>query len=182
AVAEHLSQDLPYKLSPDNIYPTLGCTQAIEVILTLLSNPGANILLLRPGFPHYEAQAAFNNLEVHHYDLLPEKGWEVNFDSVEALADKNTVAMVIINPGNPCGSVYSYEHLEKVAKMAKKLGIIVIADEVYDHLAFGSNPFVPVGVFGSIVLRRVVPGWWLGWPVTNDPNGILGHGLYFSFK
>ncbi|KAK6919630.1 Aminotransferase, class I/classII [Dillenia turbinata] len=182
AVADYLSQDLPYKLSPDDVYLTLGCTQAIEVILTVLSSPGANILLPRPGFPYYEARAAFCNLEVRHFDLLPEKGWEVDFDSVEALADKNTVAMVIINPGNPCGSVYSYEHLEKVAKMAKKLGIIVIADEVYDHLAFGSKPFVPMGVFGSSVpvvtlgsisKRWIVPGWRLGWLVTNDPNGIL---------
>ena len=51
---------------------------------------------------------------MRHYDLLPEKGWEVDLDVVEALADQNTVALVIINPGNPCGNVYSYHHLEKV--------------------------------------------------------------------
>lgn len=59
---------------------------------------------------------------------------------------------------------------------------MVISDEVYGHLAFGSKPFVPMGVFGSIVpivtvgsisKRWVVPGWRLGWLVTNDLNGIL---------
>ncbi|XP_057473166.1 nicotianamine aminotransferase 1-like [Actinidia eriantha] len=182
AISEYLSKDLPYKLSPDDIYLTLGCNQAIEVVLAVLARPNANILLPRPGFPTYEARAAFNRLEVRHFDLLPEKGWEVDLDAVEALADKNTVAMVIINPGNPCGNIFTYEHLKKVAETVRKLGILVIADEVYHHLAFGSNPFVPMGVFasiapvitvGSISKRWVVPGWRLGWLVTNDPNGIL---------
>ncbi|URE39299.1 Nicotianamine aminotransferase [Musa troglodytarum] len=69
-----------------------------------------------------------------------------------------------------------------VANAAKRLGIMVIADEVYDHLVFGSNPFVPMGVFGntvpvltlgSISKRWVVPGWRLGWIVTSDPNGVF---------
>ncbi|XP_010250300.1 PREDICTED: probable aminotransferase TAT2 isoform X2 [Nelumbo nucifera] len=182
AIAEYLSTDLPYKLSPDDVYLTVGCAQAIEVVLTVLARPGANILLPRPGYPYYEARAAFSHIEVRHFDLLPENGWEVDLDAVEALADENTVAMVIINPGNPCGNVYSYQHLEKVAETAKKLGILVIADEVYDHLTFGCNPFVPMGVFGetvpvltlgSISKRWIVPGWRLGWLVTSDPNGIL---------
>ena len=80
----------------------------------MLARPGANILLPRPGFPLYELSASFRGVEVRHYDLLPEKGWEVDLDVVEALADQNTVALVIINPGNPCGNVYSYHHLEKV--------------------------------------------------------------------
>ncbi|CAL5342658.1 unnamed protein product [Camellia sinensis] len=182
AIAEHLSEDLPYKLSPNDIYLTIGCRQAIEVILTVLARPNANILLPRPGYPFYEARAAYSSLEVRHFDLLPEKGWEVDLDAVEALADENTVAMVIVNPGNPSGNVFTYQHLKKVAETARKLGILVISDEVYDHLTFGINPFVPMGVFGSIApvitvgsisKRWIVPGWRLGWLVTNDPNGIL---------
>ncbi|KAJ9686264.1 hypothetical protein PVL29_015257 [Vitis rotundifolia] len=182
AVAEYLSKDLPYQLSPDDIYITIGCTQAIEIMIQVLARPGANILLPRPGFPFYETRAAADNLEVRHFDLLPEHGWEVDLEAVKALADENTVAMVIINPGNPSGSVFTYEHLKKVAETSRKLGIMVISDEVYGHLAFGSKPFVPMGVFGSIVpvvtvgsisKRWVVPGWRLGWLVTNDLNGIL---------
>ena len=115
SIADYLSRDLPYTLSPDDVYLTIGCTQAIEVMLTVLARPGANILLPRPGFPYYEARAACTHLEVRHFDLLPENGWEVDLQAVEALADHNTVSMVIINPGNPCGNVYSHQHLNKVS-------------------------------------------------------------------
>ncbi|MBA0573964.1 hypothetical protein Golob_001208, partial [Gossypium lobatum] len=179
AIAEYLSCDLPYKLSCDDVFITSGCTQAIDVALAMLARPGANILIPRPGFPIYELCATFRRLEIRYYDLLPENGWEVDLDSVEALADQNTVGFVIINPGNPCGNVYSYQHLKKIAETAEKLKIPVIADEVYGHLVFGDNPFVPMGVFGSMVpvltlgslsKRWIVPGWRLGWFVINDPS------------
>lgn len=182
AIAEYLSRDLSYQLSPDNIYLTAGCCQAIEVIISVLAQPGSNVLLPKPGFPLYESRTMFSNLEARHFNLVPDRGWEADLESLEALADENTVAMVIINPSNPCGSVYSYDHLAKIAETARKLGIIIIADEVYDHLVFGNKPFIPMGVFadivpvitlGSISKRWLVPGWRLGWIATCDPNCVL---------
>ncbi|KAL4580363.1 hypothetical protein LXL04_016554 [Taraxacum kok-saghyz] len=182
AISDYLSINLPYKLSPDDVYITAGCTQAIEVAISILAGPNANILVPRPGFPIYELCAAFRNVEIRHYDLQPENNWEVDIDSIDSLADQNTMAIVIINPGNPCGNVYSYQHLKKIVETAKKHKIVVIADEVYGHLAFGQNPFVPMGVFGSMVpvltlgslsKRWIVPGWRLGWFVTTDPNGMF---------
>ncbi|GJN40472.1 hypothetical protein PR202_gb29687 [Eleusine coracana subsp. coracana] len=156
SIADYLSRDLPNKLSPDNVYLTSGCAQAIEIICSVLARPE----------------------------------WEVDIAGVQALADKNTIAMVIVNPGNPCGNVYTNEHLAKasaaklfcVAETARKLGIFVITDEVYAHLTFGEKKFVPMGVFGSVApvltlgaisKRWVVPGWRLGWIVINDPNGVF---------
>lgn len=192
SVADYLSKDLPYKLSADDIFLTVGAHHAIEVIISVLARPGANILIPRPGYPFYEARAGFSNIEVRHFNLLSEKGWEVDLDGVEALADSNTVAIVIINPGNPCGNVLTYEHLQRVAETARRLGILVIADEVYNHLCFGSKPFVPGGVFGSVTpvltlgtisKRWIVPGWRLGWIAINDLNGILQkYGLVESIK
>ncbi|KAK4850828.1 hypothetical protein QYF36_010121 [Acer negundo] len=182
AIAEYLSRDLPYKLSMDDVFVTSGCTQAIDVALAMLARPGANILLPRPGFPIYELSASFRHIEVRYFDLLPEKGWMIDLGAVEALADQDTVAMVVINPGNPCGNVYSYQHLKEIAEAANRLKILVIADEVYGHLTFGSTPFVPMGVFGSTVpvltlgsisKRWIVPGWRLGWFVTTDPCGTF---------
>ncbi|KMZ60544.1 Aminotransferase family protein, partial [Zostera marina] len=132
--------------------------------------------------PYYEVNCESTGIEVRHYNLQPEKGWEVDLASVEAQSDENTVAIVLINPGNPCGTVFSYDHLLKIAKIANKLGIFVISDEVYHGLAFRSKPFVPMGVFASIVpvltlgsisKRWLVPGWRLGWIAVNDPNRVI---------
>ncbi|XP_074276095.1 tyrosine aminotransferase-like [Silene latifolia] len=182
AVAEYISRDLPYTLSESDVCITVGCKQAVHAIISSLASPGSNILLPMPTFSMYDACSAVCGVEVRHYNLLPEKEWEVDLHSVEALADENTVAIVLINPGNPCGSVYTHQHLENVAKVAEKLGLLVIADEVYEHITFGDTPFVRMGAFalkapvltiGSISKRWLVPGWRIGWLVTTDPNGIL---------
>ncbi|KAL1345924.1 hypothetical protein AAHE18_08G152000 [Arachis hypogaea] len=171
AIGEYLSRDLPNKLSAEDIYVT-----------DVFATPGANILLPRPGYPQYETRAALCGLEVRHFDLLPNSSWEVDIDSLEALADDKTMAMVLVSPSNPCGNVFTYQHLKRVAETARKLGIFVISDEVYAHIAFGSNPFVPMGVFSSIVpvitlgsisKRWILPGWRFGWIATCDPHGIF---------
>ncbi|KAG2539064.1 hypothetical protein PVAP13_9NG362914 [Panicum virgatum] len=163
--------------------------------MSVLGQQGFNILLPRPGYPKHEAHAVFHKMEVRHYDLVPERGWEVDLEAVEALADENTVAIVITNPNNPCGTVYTYEHLSKIAGTANKLGMLVIADEVYGHLVYGSTPFVPMGVFGDTVpiltlgaisKRWAVPGWRFGWIAICDPKCILKETKVFhsltSFK
>ncbi|XP_020229425.1 probable aminotransferase TAT2 isoform X2 [Cajanus cajan] len=182
AVADHLSSNLPHKLSAEDVFLTIGGTQAIDIILPSVSRPGANILLPKPGYPHYDLRATRSLLEIRHYDLLPKRGWEVDLDSLEALADENTVAIVIISPSSPCGNVFTYEQLKRVAEIASKLGIFVISDEVYAHVAFGSKPFVPMGEFSSIVpvitigslsKRWFIPGWRIGWLAICDPHGIF---------
>ncbi|EPS59683.1 aminotransferase family protein, partial [Genlisea aurea] len=150
AIAEYLSKDLPKKLSQEDVFITAGCTQAIELTVSILARRDANILLPRPGFPIYGLCASFRGLEARYFDLDPERGWEVDLDCVERLADGNTVAMVVINPGNPCGNVYGYDHLKQIAETARKLGITVISDEVYGHLTFGTTPFVSMGTFGDV--------------------------------
>jgi tyrosine aminotransferase len=115
AVAAHLSRELPYEVTAGDVVITAGCNHAIEVMMAVLAAPGANVLLPRPGYPMYQSRASLCGLEFRNFDLLPDKGWEVDLDGVEAIADENTVAMVIVNPNNPCGCVYSYDHLAEVS-------------------------------------------------------------------
>ncbi|KFK29369.1 hypothetical protein AALP_AA7G125100 [Arabis alpina] len=182
AVADYVNRDLANKVTPNDIFMTVGCNQGIEVVIQSLARPNANILLPRPSYPHYEARSVYSGLEVRKYDLLPENEWEIDLQGIEAMADENTVAMAIINPNNPCGNVYSHDHLKKVAETARRLGIMVISDEVYCQTIFGDNPFVPMGKFstiapvitlGGISKGWVVPGWRIGWIALNDPQCIL---------
>ncbi|KAM3203981.1 hypothetical protein P3L10_027390 [Capsicum annuum] len=164
SIAEYLSHDLPHQLSPDDIFLAPGANQAIEVVMSVLARLVPTYCSLDQG--------------IHFMKL----GSEVDLESVEALVDDNTIAIVIINPENPCGNVFTSEHLQEIAETAKKLGILVIADEVYSHLCFGNNPFVSMGVYGSITpmltlgsisKRWIVPGWRLGWIAMIDPSGVL---------
>uniref|UniRef100_A0A1J3F119 Putative aminotransferase TAT1 n=1 Tax=Noccaea caerulescens TaxID=107243 RepID=A0A1J3F119_NOCCA len=182
AVADYVNRDLTNKVTPSDVFMTVGCNQGIELVIQSLARPNANILLPRPSYAHYEGRAIYSGLEVRKYDLLPENEWKIDLQGIEAMADENTVAMVIINPNNPCGNVYSYDHLKKVAETARKLGIMVISDEVYSQTIFGDNPFVPMGLFSSIApvitlsgisKGWIVPGWRIGWIVFNDPQGIF---------
>ncbi|KAL1222607.1 Cystine lyase CORI3 [Cardamine amara subsp. amara] len=184
AVAEYLNLSLPKKLKADDVFMTVGCKQAIELAVDILAKPKANVLLPRPGFPWDVVRSIYKNLEVRNYDFIPQKDFEIDLDSVRALADENTFAIFIINPHNPNGNTYSEAHLKQVAELAKELGIMVVSDEVYRWTVFGNNPFVPMGKFSSIVpvvtLGSIskgwnVPGWRTGWLALHDLNGVFRH-------
>ncbi|KAF8095932.1 hypothetical protein N665_0320s0059 [Sinapis alba] len=182
AVADYLSRDLPKKLSADDVFMTVGCKQAIELAVNILAKPNANVLLPKPGFPWDVVHSIYQNLEVRNYEFLREKNYEIDLDSVRAVVDENTFAIFIINPHNPNGNTYSGYHLEQLAVLARELGIMVVSDEVFRWTVFGSNHFVPMGKFSSIVpvitLGSIskgwtVPGWRTGWVALHDLDGVF---------
>lgn len=112
--------------------------------IAVLADSGDNILMPRPGFPLYKTLASGYGVNVKEYDLDPSKDWDIDLEHLESLIDSRTVAIVYNNPSNPCGSVFSEEHIRSLLAIAEKHCIPIIADEIYENMVFGNQPFIPI--------------------------------------
>lgn len=130
AIAKYSAHQSSEEIKPENICITSGCSAALEYSILALAERGQNILIPRPGFCLYQTLTEGLGIQVRFYDLLPEKQWECDLQQLESLIDENTAALVINNPSNPCGSVFSKKHLEDILAICEKYYLPVIADEV----------------------------------------------------
>ncbi|XP_052653461.1 tyrosine aminotransferase isoform X2 [Harpia harpyja] len=121
-------------LEAQDVILTSGCSQAIELALAVLANPGQNILVPRPGFSLYKTLALSMGIEVKLYNLLPEKAWEIDLKHLESLVDEKTACLIVNNPSNPCGSVFSKSHLQKILAVASRQCVPILADEIYGDM------------------------------------------------
>eukprot|EP00053_Salpingoeca_punica_P020295 m.211265 g.211265 ORF g.211265 m.211265 type:complete len:414 (-) comp18033_c0_seq1:322-1563(-) len=182
AIAEYSSEpDAPVKF--EDVVIASGCSGALELAIASIANEGQNILIPAPGFSLYKTLATSRGIETRSYRLLPKRGWEVDLEHLESLADDNTVAILVNNPSNPCGSVYTADHLRDIVALADKLKIPIIADEIYAHMNFKGKPFVsmasvsktvPIVSCGGLAKRYLAPGWRVGWVVVHDRGDALG--------
>eukprot|EP00170_Pyropia_yezoensis_P006187 contig_25156_g6206 len=169
-------------LTPEDVVMTVGTSGALELAIGAVANAGQSVLMARPGFPLFRTLAEGMGVRVATYDLLPDAGWEVDLDSLAAAVDDTTAAVIVNNPSNPCGSVYSAAHLAAIAAVASAARLPIIADEVYAGMAFDGVPWtplssvsadVPVLTVGGLSKQSVVPGWRCGWLLLHDAGGVL---------
>ena len=124
----------------EHIFLTGGASSGIRRVLQLIiSNPNVCILLPRPQYPLYSATVTLLNGQHLYYDLDEDNGWSLSLDSIASVASKarsdglDIRALVIINPGNPTGTVLSKENLEDIIKFCHAENIVLLADEVYQE-------------------------------------------------
>lgn len=181
AIAERYSTKRS-PLTADDIFLTSGTSGALELVLGALANEGDNILLPRPGFPLFRTLAENLGIECRFYQLDPDREWQAELGDISSNTDQRTRAIVVNNPSNPCGSVFSPEHIDDIISVASALRVPIIADEVYANMVFSPASFtsfgeastdVPVLAVGGVSKQFVVPGWRLGWVLVHDRNKVL---------
>ncbi|XP_053618537.1 tyrosine aminotransferase [Plodia interpunctella] len=181
AVAEYSAHQ--GEVSPDDVILCSGCSHAIELAITVLADSGQNVLVPSPAFMIYQTVSEGLGIKIKFYKLLPDRQWEADLEDLESQIDDDTAALVVINPSNPCGSVYTKEHLNNILDIAARNHVPVIADEIYEHFVFSGNEFtaisalskdVPVLTCGGLTKRFLVPGWRMGWLIIHDRHEILG--------
>lgn len=170
------------ELTAEDIIMASGGSGALEMAITALVDEGDNLLVPQPGFPLYQVIAESNGSHVKEYPLLPERDWEVDVAALEALVDDRTRAIVVNNPSNPCGSLFSDANLRGILAVAERKQLPIIADEIYGFMVFGGAKFspiasltttVPVLSVSGMAKMFLVPGWRVGWIQVHDRHNIL---------
>jgi alanine-synthesizing transaminase len=166
---------------PGDAFVTSGASEAIEVALTAMLEPGDNVLTPCPGYPLYSAVLCKLGAEERSYRLDGDFGWRPDVEHLESLADARTRAIVIINPNNPTGAVWDEPTLLALLEVARRRNLVVLADEVYHTMTYRPRPpriaslagDVPVIAFDSLSKSYLATGWRVGW-MSLHGEALLG--------
>ncbi len=128
----------------DTVFIGNGVSELIDLSLRALLNPGDEVLIPSPDYPLWTAATVLNGGRAVHYPCPESSGFQPDLEALEALITPRTRALVIINPNNPTGAVYSRECLTKMVELAERHGLVVMSDEIYDQMIYDDAEFVPV--------------------------------------
>jgi alanine-synthesizing transaminase len=161
---------------------TNGASEAIEICLTALLNPGENVLIPEPGYPLYSAIQSKLELVANPYYLDETNGWQPDIDDIKKKINNKTRAIVLINPNNPTGAVFSREILEEIVDIALRHNLVVFADEIYDKLLFDGvqhtsiaslSDELPCITFSGLSKNYIAPGFRIGWGIVSGKRQVL---------
>lgn len=165
-----------------DIFISTGASEAIELCLTALLNPGDNVLLPYPGYPLYTSVVGKLSTEINPYYLNEEDDWNLDVADIEGRINERTKGIVIINPNNPTGAIYPPETLKQLIELAKKYNLVIFSDEIYDKLCFHGQTYTslasltqdtPVVTFNGLSKSYLVPGFRIGWAVFSGPKELM---------
>ena len=180
AVAEKVGKFMGLPINPDeNVLGTVGSTEAMMATLMAITNPGDKIVIFSPYFENYAAQSIFNSVEPVFVPLNP-PAFTFDADRLEeAFKDPKTKAMILCNPSNPSGRVFTKDELQTIADLAIKYDVIIITDEVYEHIIFEPHKHTYIAALPGMWERTIccsslsktysITGWRLGYIVADKP-------------
>jgi aminotransferase len=147
AIAEHLRAryGLSYE-AREEILITVGVSEAFYLTMAALLDPGDEIIMAEPCFVSYAPSATLVGADPVLIPTSPETGFQLTAEAVEAAVTERTKVIFLASPNNPTGTVLSRERMEAIAALVEAHDLIVISDEIYDRLVYGTT-FTP---FASI--------------------------------
>lgn len=169
----------------DDIYTGNGVSELITMSMQGLLDNGDEILLPAPDYPLWTASVSLAGGTPVHYMCDEQNEWNPDIADLESKITSRTKGIVLINPNNPTGALYSREVLEAVVRIADKYGLILFSDEIYDrlvmdgltHISIASlAPHVPCVTFNGLSKSHRVAGFRCGWMViSGDKSRIKGY-------
>ena len=131
-------------VSADEVFIGNGVSELIDLSLRALLNPGDEVLVPSPDYPLWSAAVALNGGTAKHYACRPDDGFLPDLVDMEGLISERTRAIVVINPNNPSGAVYTRDILKAIVGLAERHGLVILTDEIYDQMVYDDAEFVPM--------------------------------------
>jgi len=173
-----------FPVTADRVFITAGTSEGIELTLGAVVDAGGEVLVPMPTYPLYTAVLAKLDAKAKYYRLDASHGWMPDLDHLKRLVTPATRAIVIIDPNNPTGAVYSTETRRALLNFADQHGLLILTDEVYGDLGFDGpidpygtlDPDAPIISFSSLSKAFLAPGWRTGWMACGRSprlNGVV---------
>src|SRR5579863_6293446 len=145
-------------VSAEEVFIGNGVSELIDLTLRALLNEGDEVLVPSPDYPLWTAAVNLNTGRAVHYPCHAARSFIPDPQDIEALISPRTRAIVIVNPNNPTGAVYPRETLSAIAAMAEKHRLVVLCDEIYDHILYDDAEFVPMATLVHTTLCCTMSG------------------------
>ena len=173
AIVDHQRRFWGLEYDPDSeVLVTAGCTEAIAACMIGLCDTGDEVVVLEPTYDSYQATIAMAGAVAKFVTLRP-PAYDLDLDALRRAITPKTRVMLINTPHNPTGKVLTREELEGIARLAIEHDLVVVADEVYEHLVFDGLPHVSIATLPGMRERTLVlssggktfntTGWKIGW-------------------
>lgn len=185
AVADHYTQIGIADVGPDDVLIGNGVSELISLVLQALVSPGDEILVPSPDYPLWTAQVTLQSGQAVHYPCDEQNGWMPDLHAIEALITSRTKGIVLINPNNPTGAVYSAELVRGFAALAERHGLVLMADEIYDHILYEAAGTAAVHEYAALHVTETlcltfsglskvqrVAGYRAGWVVASGNRAL----------
>lgn len=157
ALAKKFTREYGLFYNPENeILVTVGATEAVSLALLAFINPGDEVLVPDPGFVTYSPAVLIASGIPVSMPLLEGNGFKPDMEAVMSLVTKKSRVIIINSPNNPTGSVFTYDELAKLAKLAVENNLIVISDEVYERIIYDDAKHYCFATFPDMRERTIV--------------------------